>query len=524
MNGLTFQSLLFNAMGRFGKHSAVTYIQTGENLTYDQLCGKIDSVAGYMHGLGLGPGSSVVVSLPNSIEYVVFSLAAFRCGAMLTSINEMAGAREVEFMLNDLEPRLVVVGTNRHIEPASQFLKKIGKKSTVLGVSGFDADFPEEFQLFNPENQGGASSLPVAAADDIATIIYTGGTTGTPKGIMHSQYGMAANLISNCMENPFDDRDRVLLCTPLQHDAGLTLWRSLCAGAHVFISRTFDPEAFFNIVKENGITATLSVPTIIYRLIDQSKKMDCDVSSIRNINYGASPISPERLKEAFELFGPVLKQGYGVSECPNLITRLTKSDHVWAYNNDQSVLRSCGKPYMLVQVKLVDEKGNEVPANVRGEIVVKSPYVMVGYYKRPDLTEEALRDGWLHTGDIGEIDQYGFLHIVERKKDMIISGGMNVYSIEVENLVNQHPSVNMSACIGIPHNVWGEAVCVFVVLKPGMVCTEEELINFCKQRTSKYMVPKEIKLVDSIPLTNIGKIDKKELRKSFWEGRDRQIG
>ena len=523
MKNLTFQSLLFKGMGRFGEQPAITFVQTGETLTYKELYGKIDAVAVYLCRLGLGPGEKIVVLLPNSIEYVLFSLGAARCGATLTSLNEMSGAREVEFALDDLNPKVVVVGTKSQVQPVYQYAKNCNQKTSVIGVSGFEVDFPEEFTLFKWEDADVVSSLPSTDPDDIAMIIYTGGTTGNPKGIMHSQYGMAMNLIANCAENPFDDQDRVLLCTPLQHAAGLMLWRSLSGGSHVYISRTFDPEEFFKLVKEKGITSAQMVPTVIYRLIDLAKKKDCDVRSIRNINYGASPISPERLKEAFELFGPVMKQGYGVSECPNLITRLTKSDHVWAYNNSPNVLKSCGKPYMLVQVRLVDEKGNDVPTGQRGEITVKSPYLMVGYYKQPALTQEVLRDGWLHTGDIGEFDDFGFLHIVERKKDMIISGGMNVYSIEVENVVNQHPAIAISACIGIPHSDWGEAVCVFVTLKKGHSCTEEELISFCKQRTSKYMVPKEVKFLEAIPLTNIGKIDKKVLRKAFWEGRDRQI-
>jgi len=523
MKDLTFQSLFLGSINRFAEDPAMTFIQTGETITYKEMSEKVDKIASYFLELGLRPGVNVVIMLPNSIEYALFYIGALRCGATITSINEMSGDREVGFVLNDLEPGVIVVGTSRHVNPVLSYIKDNNSKAAVIGIEGFNAVFPEEFRLFDYENIKMVSEFPAAGPDDIVRISYTGGTTGTPKGIMHSQWGAATNLIATCMENSLDDRDKILIMSPLQHAAGSLLWRTLCAGGHAFISRTFDSESFFRVVKENRITTTLMVPTMIYRLLDQAKKMDCDVSSIRSINYGASPISPERLKEAFELFGPVLKQGYGVSECPNLISRLTKSDHVWAYNNDPSVLRSCGKPYMLVQVRLVDENDKDVAPGERGEIVVRSPYVMVGYYKRPDLTEETLRNGWLHTGDVGEFDQYGFLHIVERKKDMIISGGMNVYSIEVENVVNQHPSVAMSACIGVPHSDWGEVVCVFVTLKQGTACSEEELIDFCKQRTSKYMVPKEVKFVDSIPLTTIGKIDKKELRKAFWEGRDRGI-
>lgn len=247
------------------------------------------------------------------------------------------------------------------------------------------------------------------------------------------------------------------------------------------------------------------------------------MSSLRNMNYGSSPISTERLKEAFTIFGPILRQQYGMTECSILIARLTKSDHLWAYEHKPDVLKSCGKPCMLTQIRLIDDNGYDVEPLHPGEIAVKTPSVSVGYYKRPDLTEAAYRDGWFYTGDIGKLDKHGFLHIIERKKDMIISGGFNVYPAEVERLINQHPAVAMSACIGIPHNDWGEAVCIFAVLREGETCSKEELMEFCKERTSVYMLPKEIYFETSLPLTMVGKIDKKELKKPFWEGTERLV-
>ncbi len=523
MNGLTIQTILFNAMKRFDDHPAITFLPGGETVRYKDLLAKIDAVAGYLSKLGAKRGSKVSVLLPNSLEYIFFSLGVVRCGAVLTALNEMLGVREVEFVLKDSEPEIVVVGTQSQIPPVLQYLKDADFKVRVVGIKGLGISYPAEFNIFDWDNTDSAPVTPAASPGDVARIAYTGGTTGTPKGVMHSQYSLATNLLAHCLENPIDDRDRVLLSTPLQHAAGPILWCSLARGAHVYITRSFDPEYFFETIKEKRITTTLVVPTMLYRLIDQGKKKGIETNSIRNINYGASPISPQRLKEAFEMFGPVLKQGYGLTECPNLVTRLSKADHVWAYNNNPGVLRSCGKPCMLAQVRLVDESGKDVPPLERGEITVKAPYNMIGYFKRPDLTRDTLRDGWLHTGDIGEFDEFGFLHIVERKKDMIISGGMNVYSIEVENVVNQHPAVAMSACVGVPHDDWGEAVTVYVVLKPGLTCSEADLIGFCKQRTARYMVPKSINFVESLPLTPVGKIDKKELRRALWEGKDRQV-
>ncbi len=523
MNNITVQNSLFKALKRYGPHPAITFLETGETLTYSELNAKIDAVAGYLLKLGIGPGSSAVVLLPNSIEYVLFSLGVVRCGGILTGLNEMSGVREVSFVLNHLEPKVIIVGSQSQAETVYEYLKNSDKKLTALGIEGFGAIFPEEFKLFKWEDTGGTSEFPLALPGDIARISYTGGTTGTPKGVMHSQYTLATNLMSHCIEMQLDDQDKVLLTTPLQHAAGPILWRALTSGIHSYITKTFDPESFFSVVNEKGITTTLVVPTMLYRLLDYGKKTNSRAGSMRTMIYGAAPISLERLKEAFEMFGPVLRQGYGVTECPNLISALTKTDHVWAYHNNPKALRSCGSPCNMVEVKLVDDDGNQVPPGGRGEIAVRAPYTMVGYYKKPDLTGETLRDGWLHTGDVGEFDELGFLYIVERKKDMIISGGMNVYSIEVENVVNQHPAVAMSACFGIPHADWGEAVCVYAVLRSGSTCSEAEIIDFCKQRISKYMVPKTVKFIEALPLTGIGKIDKKELRKPFWTGRGSQI-
>src|SRR5699024_8471057 len=326
-----------------------------------------------------------------------------------------------------------------------------------------------------------------------------------------------------CIEYPYDDTDKVLFCTPIVHAAGVVLDTILLTGCHIYMDRSFHPASFLQTVQEEKITSAFVVPTIIYRLIDEAKSQTYDVSSLRNLNYGSSPISTERLKEAFDIFGPILRQQYGMTECSILISRLTKTDHVWALEHQPSMLKSCGKPCFHTEIKLVDAQGNRDASVRRGEIIVKSPCVASGYYKQEELTKEAFRDGWFYTGDIGELDDQNYLYIVERKKDMIISGGFNVYSVEVEGLVNQHPAVAMSACIGIPDEVWGEAVCVFVVLREGESCTEEEVIEFCKARTSAYMVPKKVIFKEKFPLTTVGKIDKKELKKPYWENQARKV-
>jgi fatty-acyl-CoA synthase len=518
MQQLTFQSLILKGLNRFGELPAITLLPSEETLSYKELLEKVEQLSYYLLRLGVGKGTHVATIIPNSLEGVMFGLAVQQCGATLVPLGENLGTREVAFILNEAKPKVVIMATQPHVSTILEYLEKSNDSEVhIIGLPGFGVSYPEKFEVFLMPEGKIDMELPISSEEDLALLSYTGGTTGTPKGVMHSQAGLGASIISASIEDPLDDRDRLLLSTPIVHSAGSLLWRALISGVHVHLMRSFDAEQFIYAIKEYRITTTFLVPTMLYRLIDQTKKMVYDVSSMRNIYYGASPISPARLKEAFEIFGPIMRQQYGMTECNIVISRLSKSAHLWAFHNNPEALKSCGKPCLLTEIRLIDDKGNNVKPLELGEIVVKSPAMMKGYYLRPELTQESIRDGWFYTGDIGMWDESGYLYIKDRKKDMIISGGMNVYSSEVERVVNQHPSVAFSACIGVPHQDWGEAVCVVVTLRDGFSCTEEEIITFCKERTSKYMVPKAVYFKESLPLTHIGKVDKKELKKMYAE-------
>ena len=264
----------------------------------------------------------------------------------------------------------------------------------------------------------------------------------------------------------------------------------------------------------------MMVPTIIYIFLDILKQSDIDISSLRLIGYGAAPISSARLAEAMDVFGPVFFQKYGLVECPNMITTLTVEDHIKALEKP-SILGSCGKPDHMAALKILDDSGDEVPMGEVGEIVVKAPYVMSGYLHLEETTNETLKNGWLHTGDMGKIDEEGYVYIVDRKKDIVITGGMNVFPGEVESVLMTHPKVKDVSVIGVPDDYWGEAVTACVVAEEGT--TEEELILHCKGKTPKYAVPKKVVFMDQLPKTIIGKIDKKTLRAPFWKEAERRI-
>jgi fatty-acyl-CoA synthase len=296
-------------------------------------------------------------------------------------------------------------------------------------------------------------------------------------------------------------------------------------GGSVVILNGFDPAQFLETIQQERVTSAMVVPTMIYALLDYPDRAKYDTSSLRNLLYGAAPIAPERLKEAVQVFGPVFTQIYGQTEAPMALAVLSREEHI-VEGEDYLVARlaSCGRPTLGTRIKLVDAEGQEVPKGEPGEIVALAPHIMVEYLNRPDLTAETVRDGWLYTGDVARQDEYGYLYIVDRAKDMIVSGGFNVFPKEIEDTLHEHPAVAVAAVVGVPDEKWGEAVKAVIVLKPGKDASEEELIQLCKQKKGSVMAPKSIDFKDGIPLTPLGKPNKKALREVYWEGKGRRVG
>jgi fatty-acyl-CoA synthase/long-chain acyl-CoA synthetase len=333
---------------------------------------------------------------------------------------------------------------------------------------------------------------------------------------VHRQDRLALNQLAHRIETEIRSDDRLLLSSPLPHSAGLLLQTALCAGAVTHVERRFDPAAVLEAVEQEGVSYLFMVPTMIYRLLDRAAEDRGDYAALRTILYGAAPISPERLTEGLQRFGPVFMQLYGQSEAPNFITRLSREDHV-AGERDPGRLRSCGRPTAMAEVRIVDADGRDCPPGTEGEVVARTAFTMTGYHRLPDVTERTLRDGWLHTGDIGYLDEDSYLYLLDRKNDMIISGGMNVYCSEVESAVAEVDGVGQVAVAGVPHPDWGEAVVAFVVPDPDAALDEEAVRTHCRTALSAYKRPKAVVRMDSLPLTAYGKVDKKALR-AGWSG------
>jgi fatty-acyl-CoA synthase len=361
---------------------------------------------------------------------------------------------------------------------------------------------------------------PPVNAEDLSALAYTGGTTGKPKGVMNTYRGSATMAQLMMSELQWPDEVRHLICTPLSH-AGSSLFVPLqLQGAAMFVLPTFDAGAVLEAIERHRISTTMLVPSMIYALLDHPRFDETDLSSLQTVFYGASAMSPARLQEAIRKLGPIFVQFYGQTEAPMMVCVLRKEEHDV---DDLARLASCGRPLPWVPVALLDDDGNEVPKGEPGELCVRGPLVMKGYWNKPEETAAAFEHGWLHTGDVCREDEDGFFTIVDRKKDMIVSGGFNIFPREVEDVISTHPSVAAVAVIGVPDETWGEAVKAVVVPRSGETVDVDELIALVKQQKGPHHAPKSVDIVDAIPVSAVGKPDKKALRARYWAGADRLV-
>jgi fatty-acyl-CoA synthase len=517
---LTLNQLFYNSLKHNGDKPAVRF--QDQELTYNQLLKAGNRVARALRKHGVGPNVPVALMMSNCLEFVVSDMGLNLAGGTKIPLNDMLGEKEIKYILQDSGAKVAFVGPN-FIDIVSRIKEELPQLESIVAVLG-DDQCPEgmiswsAFQAAESEEDVRVEVFP----QDRALIAYTGGTTGLPKGVVHSQENIVINLFSHAIELELRENEKILLMSPLPHSAGMLLHAGILKGALHFIEKGFDPQLVLDRIEQDKVTVTFMVPTMIYRVMDQMENRKYDFLSLQTILYGAAPITESRLKQGLEIFGPVFTQLYGQTEAPNFISRLKKSDHILSGDKAKR-LRSCGQPVAMSQVRIVDENGNEVPALVEGEITAKTPYNMIGYHNQPEKTEETIKGGWLHTGDVGMKDEDGYIYLFDRKKDMIISGGMNVYTTEVENVIQRHPDTAQVAVIGVPHPDWGEAVMAVIVPKLNTTPTAESVLELCRQELSKYKRPKEIRFVEALPLTPYGKIDKKELRKPFWEGIGRNI-
>jgi acyl-CoA synthetase (AMP-forming)/AMP-acid ligase II len=364
------------------------------------------------------------------------------------------------------------------------------------------------------------------APDDVVAVMPTGGTTGAPKGVMNTNRSFqtfCANFMITCSYRS-DEPAVNLAAAPMTHTAGVLSMPCSARGGTVVILTSPEPAALLDVIERHGVTELFLPPTVIYRLLEEPGLADRDLSSLKYFISGAAPLSVDKLKQAIDLFGPVMMQGYGQTEAPAAIAMLRPEEYlVDGRPADDERLSACGRPTPLANVAILDEEGVALPQGESGEICVSGDLLMKGYYKDPEKTAETIVDGWLHTGDIGYQDAEGYVHITDRSKDMIITGGFNVYPSEVEQVIWSHPAVQDCSVIGVPDPEWGEAVKAVVELNPGAEVDPDELIALCKQKLGSVKAPKSVDIVDELPRSPVGKVLKKDLRERYWQTESRQI-
>ena len=472
--------------------------------TYAELGRLIAAAQAQLAHLGLQPGDVVAQLAGNDVRTFAMIAAVYLSGLTSVALQPTLSHDDKVYIVQDSGAKLVVTDEQHAtlidaLIPHCDNVVHWRLHGCAAGWIDFWKDCPN------------TESLPVCRGgpEDIVRLQYTGGTTGKPKGVMLSNRAQLTNAQMLLAGISWPSSIRYLCCMPMTHGGGAMIIPTLFRGGSIVMHRSFDVDAFLDAISVKGCNMTWLVPTAVYRLLDHPRSRNIDWSSMHALVYSAAPMTPARVQEALEVCGPCLVQMYGQTEAPLTILTMTQDDHIAA---DLRRLSSAGKEFPGVVVDLLGDDCQPVPPGEIGEICVRGPLLMSGYWKQPEQTAAAFQGDWLHTGDLARRDEAGFYYIVDRKKDMIISGGYNVYPQEIENVLAGHPAVLQSAVIGVPHPEWGEEVRAYVVPRSGASVDPLELIAQVRAAKGPVYAPKVVVLVDTLPLTVFGKVDKKALR------------
>ena len=479
--------------------------------TWAELDRRSNQVANGLRSLGVEPRDRIAVLARDDDHGVALAFGCAKAGAVLLGLNWRLATPEIHYILEHSEATVLFVGEGLGVDaPDLPSLKH--------EISLAHADFVPWC-----ERWGDADPLLVQDADDVAVQMYTSGTTGRPKGVMLAHRSFFAVVRSMREQGDpwigWTPEDVSLLSFPLFHIGGIW-WTmtTLIAGARLVVVPSFVAEDALRLIEAHRVTKACMVPAMIQMMLNEAACGDADTSSLTHIIYGGSPITPTCLSTAIQRFGCQFGQIYGLTETGNTAVFLWPEDH-----QDEDLLRAAGRPYPCVQVKVIDEAGAALGPNAVGEICLRSPANMIGYFKNEAATAATLIDGWVHTGDAGHMDARGYVFVSDRLKDMIISAGENIYPAEIESVIAAFPGVRECAVIGVPDDRWGEVVKAFVVMNPGDALDRTALSRHCRGALADFKVPRAVELIDALPRTPSGKVQKHVLRRPHWDGRDRQV-
>lgn len=492
----------------------------GRTTTFAELDRRASQVANALIKAGVKPGDRVAYLGKNMDIYYEILFGATKARAALAAINNRLAAPEMEFIAHDAQVNVMFVAAEFY-DMAAILAEALPQLTSIIAIDGGHGKWTGYADLI--AGQSDADPMLAHAPDDDVIQLYTSGTTGLPKGVQltNDNYLSFMHQASALEWSAYAPGEAVMNAMPLFHVAGVNLGiLSASQGAQAVIIRDIDPSLILRLIPEKKIAHAFWVPAIILMLTQHADAATTDFSSLKVVSYGASPIAESLLVEAQALMGCQFTQVYGLTETAGGGTYLPPEAHNPAWGK----LRSCGVPYPGTIIRCVDNEGNAVPTGEVGEITIRSDFVMKGYWNRPEATQDAIRNGFFHTGDAGYFDEDGFLFIHDRVKDMIISGGENIYPAEVENAVFAHPDVADVAVIGVPDEKWGESVKAIVVVKPGTRPSPEDIIAFTKERIARYKCPKSVDFIDAMPRNPSGKILRKDLREKYWSAADRRVG
>jgi long-chain acyl-CoA synthetase len=499
----------------------VAYIYGDEQLTYAQFNSKVNSLVHALQDLGLKKGDAIGLLSWNCLDYAIIYGAAMKGGYIISRFNPRLQAEELDYLINYSEVKTLFVGLEL-ISVTEGLRPKIPNIKNFISLEKSAPDMMYIRDLLNAHSD--EEPYVNVEEDDGFFIIYTSGTTGVPRGAVYSHRNAWDDARTYIINLSIQPNDKHIQVSPMFHIAGDTMVRSiLYMGGCNIIMKSFDPAVTLQLIHQHKATHISIVPTHLVAMLALPDVKKYDISSLKYIWYGGSPMPVEVLKKGLETFGLIFGQGYGQSESGPAICHLPKEDHDVLGKPEEKRLASVGQPDIGVQVRVVDEKGNDVDIGELGEIIVRSKHNMLEYWKKPKDTSTTIVNGWLHTGDIGRYDEKGYIFLVDRKKDMIISGGENVFPREVEEVLYRNPKVHEVAVIGIPDNYWVEKVHAVVALKKDAQATSSELIDFAKKSLAGYKVPKSVEFMDALPKNAAGKIMKRELREKYWADQERRI-
>ncbi|WP_209325400.1 AMP-binding protein [Brevibacterium renqingii] len=491
-------------------------------LSFAELDAQSTALAGALAAHGVTRGTPVATFAGNTGELVVIEAALYKLSALRVPINARLGVAETAHILGDAGVAVLFVD-RAHLASAEAAVAaaEADVRLVVLGDDGERgyADFLSEGAGTEP-----SEVMIDAEESDPCVLNFTSGSTGKLKAAVQTVGNRLANMRKRLMDpsKSTDEETRYLVAGPITHASGMGVLAALSRGSTIVVLPTWDAGEFLRLVRDERVTSSFVVPTMLHMLLDHGVD-PADVATLRSLTVGGAPVSPQRLREAVEAFGPIIEQGYGQAETTSGVTALTKDDIVRGIESDPQLLLSCGRAVFDSEVAVLDDDGRRVPAGELGELAVRGPDCVSEYWGAPELSAETFRDGWVLTGDIAYIRPDGYVFIVDRKKDMIISGGFNIYSTEVEAAVYEHPDVSEVCVVGAPDDRWGESVTAVVVARSGSQPSAESIIDFCGQRLDRFKKPRRIDFVTELPVNRNGKIDRRQVRSGYWAGAERSV-